>query len=443
MASGERRTSSKRDPIGTPARLTARTVATFRSEQHRQDIADDKVTGLQLRVTRSGVKTWALRYRRKSDGRRRRCTLGSYPTISLEEARTRALEAIAAISRGADPAGGIQERKDAPTFADVVEEWTQRHAKPNKGWRTVEDDQAMLRRHVLPQIGSMKATELTKRDIIRMLDAVAVAPDARAKRKSAARKLTHRPNRVFELVRSILNWALGRDLIASNPLFGLPPPIKKEKPRERVLSDDEIRTLWRALDRAPVKRTKLRRSADDFPMRRATALTLKLSLVTGQRIGEVAEAAMSEFDLSGPAPIWVIPGERTKNGEPNRVPLSPLALRVISEAREIACNSPWLFPNPQGDSPVDASAPTKALDRARPAIGLKNFRVHDLRRTAASRMAELGVNPHSISLVLNHVSATKGTVTGKVYIHYSWDKEKREALDTWSAKLAEIISSSN
>ena len=164
----------------------------------------------------------------------------------------------------------------------------------------------MLRRHVLPQIGSMKATELTKRDIIRMLDAVAVAPDARAKRKSAARKLTHRPNRVFELVRSILNWALGRDLIKSNPLFGLPPPIKKEKPRERVLSDDEIRTLWRALDRAPVKRTKLRRSADDFPMRRATALTLKLSLVTGQRIGEVAEAAMSEFDLREPTPIWVI-----------------------------------------------------------------------------------------------------------------------------------------
>ena len=90
------------------------------------------------------------------------------------------------------------------------------------------------------------------------------------------------------------------------------------------------------------------------------------------------------------------------------MPLSPLALSVIAEAREIAGgNSPWLFPNPQGDSPVDASAPTKALNRARPAIGLKNFRVHDLRRTAASRMAELGINPHSVSLVLNHVSATK------------------------------------
>jgi integrase len=413
MASGERRAASKWDPTGTPERLTARAVATFRSEQVRRDIADDKVMGLQLRVTRSGVKTWALRYRRKSDGRRRRYTLGLYPTISLEEARTLAREAVAAISRDADPVSGVQERKGAPTFADVVEEWTERHAKPNKGWRTVEDDQAMLRRHVLPQIGTMKAAEITKRDIIRMLDAVAVAPDARAKRKSAARKLTHRPNRAFELTRSILNWAVGRDIIKSNPMFGLQQPIKKEKPRERVLSADEIRTLWKALDRAPVKHTRLRRSADDFPMRRATALTLKLSLVTGQRIGEVAEAAMSEFDLNSDAPIWVIPGERTKNGEPNRVPLSPLALRVIAEAREVGGSSKWLFPNPQGDSPVDASAPTKALDRARPAIGLKNFRVHDLRRTAASHMAELGISPHSISLVLNHVSATKAPSSAK------------------------------
>lgn len=165
--------------------------------------------------------------------------------MSLEEARTLAREAVAAISRGADPAGGVQERKGAPTFADVVDEWLRRHAKVNKGWRTVEDDEAMLRRHVLPQIGTMKAAEITKRDVIRMLDAVAIAPDARAKRKSAARKLTHRPNRVFELVRSILNWAVGRDLIKNNPMFGLQQPIKKEKPRERVLSDDEIRTLWR------------------------------------------------------------------------------------------------------------------------------------------------------------------------------------------------------
>jgi hypothetical protein len=168
-----------------------------------------------------------------------------YPSLSLATARTLAQEALGAVSRGADPAGGVQERKNAPTFAEIVDQWTERHAKPNKGWRTVEDDRAMLRRHVLPQIGSAKATELTKRDIIRMLDAVAVAPDARAKKKSAARKLTHRPNRVFELVRSILNWAAGRDEIKHNPMLGMQAPIKKEKARERVLSDDEIRMLWR------------------------------------------------------------------------------------------------------------------------------------------------------------------------------------------------------
>ena len=89
--------------------------------------------------------------------------------------------------------------------------------------------------------------------------------------------------------------------------------------------------------------------------------------------------------------------------------------------------------------PIDANAPTKALDRARPAIGLTDFRIHDLRRTAATRMAEMGIAPHTISLVLNHVSARKGTITGKVYVQYSYDREKREALDAWGARLEKIV----
>ena len=98
--------------------------------------------------------------------------------------------------------------------------------------------------------------------------------------------MTHRPNRVFELVRAIFRWAIGRDLLAVDPTLGLTPPIRKEKPRERDLSPDEIRRLWVALDKAPVGRTP--RSEGDFPMTRATALAIKLALVTGQRIGEVA-----------------------------------------------------------------------------------------------------------------------------------------------------------
>ena len=168
-------------------------------------------------------------------------------------------------------------------------------------------------------------------------------------------------------------------------------------------------------------------------------LSLKLSLVTGQRISEVAGINLKEIDFNLSAPVWTVPGKRTKIKKPNRVPLSPLALAVIAQARELAGTSEWVFPSPTGKGPMGAHAATKALERARSAIGLEDFRIHDLRRTAATRMAELGVSPHTISLILNHASARKGSLTSKVYVQYSYDKEKREALDAWAARLEQLV----
>jgi integrase len=289
----------------------------------------------------------------------------------LEEARTRAREELAAVARGADPAGSKQIRKDADKFSEVAEDWMERHGKPNKGSRTLRDDRSMLDRHILPEIGAMRAVEITKRDVIRLLDTVAAKTDARSsndKKAGTARRLTHRPNRVFELVRSIFRWAVGRDILKIDPTFGLSPPIKKEKARERDLSPAEIRLLWYALDKAPVSRP-MKREDGDFPMTRATALALKLALATAQRIGEVTGITVTELDLNNTAPMWTIPGERTKNGKANRVPLSPLAVRLIAEARELAGDNRWLFPSPSGAGPIDPHAPTRALERARPAIG--------------------------------------------------------------------------
>ena len=110
---------------------------------------------------------------------------------------------------------------------------------------------------------------------------------------------------------------------------------------------------------------------------------LKLALTTAQRIGEVTGIAMSELSLNGTAPTWTVPGDRSKNGQPNRVPLSPAAVQLIMEARQLA-DGPWLFPSPKGVGPIDPHAPTKALERARSAIGIEDFRIHDLRRTAAT-----------------------------------------------------------
>jgi hypothetical protein len=181
-------------------------AAKCEAERSLREFRDEGVRGLELRVTSGGAKSWRLHYTRRTDGKRRVVGLGSYPALSLKDARTKAKRLQADIEdreQRADPAGGVRERRAAVTFNALADDWLERHARPNKSPRAVHDDVSMLERHVRPSIGAMKAVEIAKRDIIRMLDAVSAKADARPRRDGATRKLTHRPNRVFELVRSI------------------------------------------------------------------------------------------------------------------------------------------------------------------------------------------------------------------------------------------------
>lgn len=419
--------------------LTDRRVKHAKPEsgQSRLELRDLDIRGLELRVTKSDQKTWSLVYTRKSDGTVRRVTIGPYPQIGLAEARQRAMALKIQVEEGSDPAAKLKEVKSAPTFKDLSEDWVRIHG-PNKGARSLADDVSMLRRHVWPVIGAMKAQAVKKRDILFLLDSVALKPDARLGKKKSektkskdvavldvARNLSHRPARVYELVRSIYRWGLSRDILAIDPTAGMKPQLKKERPRERALSAEEIRQFW----------TKL----DETPLTEGVRMAMKIALVTAQRIGEVSQIAKSELSLDGPAPIWMIPGARSKNRESHRVPLSPLAVSLMKEAAKRSGDSKYLFPSPKDDAPIEAGAATKGLQRARPYFVLDDFRVHDLRRTAATGMAELGINPHTISLVLNHISAHKGTITSAVYVKYSYDKEKREALEAWGRRVEEIV----
>lgn len=444
--------------------LTSRLLETVSTDSERLELRDGEVAGLELLVGRGGAKTFRLRYRRGSDRRKLAITLGRFdkdapevtnetqPGVStrltLKGARKLATLVLGQVGLGADPANGVRERKTAITFRELVAEWIERHGVPNKCARSLRDDRSMLDRHILPVIGGMKAVEITKRDVLRLLDAVADKFDARTAVTGTPRKMTHRPNRVFELVRSIFRWSVGRDLLQIDPTSGIKRPIKKEDERTRTLSMSEIERVWSALDKAPLERRagvgvprgECVVGPDDVSMTRPLALALKLSLVTGQRISEVAGAALSEFDLQANAPVWTIPQPRTKNKKaPHRVPLSPLAVELVKEAIRIGNDSRWLFPSDGGSKPIRSDALTRAVSRSEAAIGLEDFRAHDLRRTAGTQMAELGISPHTVSLVLNHASATKSTVTAKVYIHYSYDKEKREALGAWNAKLEQMM----
>lgn len=424
--------------------LTERRVETAKPApgQERLELRDTKLRGLELRVgQKPGSKTWALIYTRQTDSRVRRVTIGPYPEIGLAEARRRALGLKVQVEAGEDPATGVQIEKTAPTFQQLADEWLTRHATANKSPRALRDNISMLNRHILPVIGARKAQDVTKSDVLRLLDLVALKPDARMNKKkmskTTARKaidlpildqkrtLSHRPNRVYELVRAIFRWGVSRDVLATDPTFGMKPPLKKEKPRERALTPDEVRCFWHKLP--------------DSPFSPTLQVALKLALATAQRIGEVANIAKAELLLDQPLPMWELPGERSKNREGHRVPLSPLAISLIKDASALSGDSDYLFPSPRGTGPIGSGAATKGMQRARSTFCLADFRVHDLRRTAATGMAELGVSPHTISLVLNHISARTGTITTAVYVKYSYDREKREALDAWGNRLQEIV----
>jgi integrase len=425
-------------------KFTTRFLETVATTQVRVEYFDTDENGLMLRVSRDGAKSWAFRYRRTTDGKRRFVSLGHFPDKSLEHARLAAAKARIAVAEGADPAGGIQEKKAAPTFGDLVDEWLLLHAAANRCAHVQADDRSMLRRYILPTIGTLKVHDLGRRDLVLMLAKVRSAKDSRKghqKQGAEPRALSHRPNRVFGLTRAILRWALAEGLLTSDPTAGMKRPIKREPSRERELSPDEIKLLWHNLEHLPATQ--------------AVQFAIKLALVTGQRIGEICGIAKNELHLDGADPVWIIPSARTKNAEGHRVPLSALAVSLIRDALELqqphsgtqedVVMSPFLFParakRDKSHGPIEGGAATVAMFRGRDKLGIAHFCIHDLRRTAATRMAELGINPHTISLILNHVSASKNTVTTKIYVRYSYDKEKRAALDLWGQRLEEILRS--
>ena len=452
----------------TTKKLNAKFCETAKAEAGKpfEIFHDEGVTGLEFRVSGSGAKSWLYRYRRKSNGERKVLTLGRFPAMTLAEARDLVEAHRVAIKNGGDPASQAQVAKKADTFFEVVAEWETAYAA-KQTTRSLANDKLRLKTHILPALGKMKAREITKADIKGLLRAVSEKPDGRLREKSdedeagdevgEPKEMIERTRAVFALVRKIMRWAIREDVGAFtiDPTLGVTVP-KAAEPRERNLSPDEIRAVWQWLNSAKDRPYHVGRDLGDRSpfMSRGTALASLLSLVTGQRIGECVGIRVAELDLNDVAPVWTIPKTRTKNKKAHRVPLSPLALRIISDARERFPESEFLFPSPPADKltkramtraatgrgAIDAHAAARALARSRKLISVEEFTLHDFRRTAATRMAEIGIDDRTISRVLNHTVKGEHAITGGTYVQYPYDKEKREALRAWASRLERIIS---
>jgi integrase len=220
-------------------------------------------------------------------------------------------------------------------------------------------------------------------------------------------------NRCLAYVRKMYNWALAKDLVEFNPCAGIPRP-GKEQQRERVLSEDEIKEIWKALDK-------------EKPI---MAATFRLRFLTAQRGGEVHSMRWSDID----GEWWTIPAEFSKNNLSHRVLDEVRKITEEQDKRAKRDRSEWVFPNPKRreDHIYECQ---KLAQRVRKESKV-DYRAHDFRRTAASMMAGMGIPRFVVGKVLNHVEAG---VT-KVYDRYSYDREKQEALNMWGVRLARIVS---
>jgi integrase len=449
-------------------KLTTRYCETVQAVegQKRLEVRDADVRGLEFRVGASGAKSWVLRYRRAIDRQKRILTLGTFPGMSLGEARTLAAAHKVQITIGADPANQAQVARKAETFGEVVSEWRTRYAEIETP-RSLPNDNIRLAAHVIPVMGRMKARQITRGDIESLVDAVSAKPDGRVKNKaeneqakgaSKPKLMVERSRQVYFLVRKIIRWAIKKQVgaMTTDPTLGFEVD-EAAKPRKRHLSADEICIVWQWLNGTRERTLYSTRAVGDMTPRmdRSTALASMLSLVTGQRIGECTGIRKAELSLNGLAPIWTIPEARTKNKKEHRVPLSPLAVHIINEALTRSASSDYLFPAPRAEKitkrainqgsvgkvpgAIDPHAAARALARSRHLIDVEAFTLHDFRRTAASQMAKLKVDDRMISRVLNHTVAGEHAMTGGTYVQYPYDDEKRAALEAWAARLERII----
>ncbi len=407
--------------------FTDRQVRALRSKEIRYEKKEPGRTGLAIRVTPSGRKTWCFVYR--FNGVQKRMVFGNYPQVGVADAHVALASAKHNLGLGVDPGALVAEERaverNAETVDQLVDEYLERHARPNLKPSTAAEDERMLRREVLPYWKGRKAKEITRRDIIRVLD------------KIEDRGTPVLRNRVCGVISRAFRFALDRGILDATPAAGM--RRIPEKSRDRFLSTEEIRNFWLGLS-----------SAD---MTASVQLALKWLLVTGQRRAEVAGTVRSEIDTD--EALWTLPSERTKNGRANLIPLPPLALSLLSEAdrnrvRPITVrqklkgqNSPddnqpsaFLFPSWRLGKPLEPAALTRALNRNRDKLGIGDATVHDLRRTFASWHGELATAPEILSALLNHAPVT---ITGRVYNRSTNLELRRKAMQTWCAWLDRVI----
>ena len=369
---------------------------------------DDELPGFGFRIRDGGKRTWIAQYRLGK--KQRRLTIGTVTNTTAEEARKRAKAILSKVHLGTDPQIEKAEARvqASSTVQSAVERYLCERA-PLLKLRSLAEVQRHLRKH-FAALSEMPLAKVTRAQV-----AAELAIIAKQNGPFAA-------NRARAALSSLYSWAMGEGLADRNPVIGT-NKATNEIARDRVLSPLELSAIWQ--------------EAGDGDY----AAIVKLLVLTGQRREEVGGMLWSEVDLDGS--IWRIRADRTKNGLPHDLPLSPPAIAILRdrakrERRDLVfgtCEGPF-----QGWSNAKSALDTRVLARLRKKdkkAQLAPWRLHDIRRTVATRLGDMGVLPHVVEAILNHVSGHKAGVAG-VYNRASHAAEKRRALDLWAEHIAEV-----
>jgi integrase len=366
-------------------------------------IFDEDVSGFGLRLRDGGSRVWIFQY--KLGDKHRRLSLGKLPKLSAKRARELVDDLAAKVALGQDPAAEKYERRaHSETFEAIQTLFLAAQAK-----RLKPRSYSEVERHLTVQakpLHNLPVTKVERRDVAELLTALATESGPVA------------ANRVRSSLSSMFNWAMKAGEVEANPAAFTNK--ETERPRARVLGADELREIWKALPKG------------DF------GAIVKLLILTGQRRNEFGDLHWSEVDLKRGA--INLPPERVKNNRAHVVPMSEPVRALIkatpkTEGRDFIFGygaggfSGWSRCKERLDASINAERKTQ----------IPNWTLHDLRRTVATGMADIGIAPHIIEAALNHASGHKTGVAG-VYNRSTYDKEVRQALTLWGERVLKMVS---
>jgi integrase len=375
-----------------PITLTDRVVQQAKAKGARVEIADAVLPGLYLVVQPTGVKSWAVRYR--AGHRSRKLTLpGRYPVLSLAKAREAARTALESTTAGGDPAAAKHAGTPADdTLAAYIALYRENHVSTVRAGTAANINREL--EHMQDAWPGRSLRSISKKDVIAVID--------KAMKRGPSAGVT-----AWKVAKAFFGWCESREDDYASPARSIRKPAK-EKSRDRVLDDAELKLTWEAAE------------AESGP---AGAL-VKLLILSGARRNEITELARQEIK----ADAIELPGERTKNGLPHSIPLTAMMRRVLDTLPSTGSFVLNGSDRPYGDH-------SGAKEKVTPVI--RPWTLHDLRRSFASGLQRLGVAPHIVELALNHRSGTFSGVAG-IYQRHRYAKEVAEAFEAWSRHIETV-----